>query len=149
MVTSWATPERVYELTGVAVQPEQLGQAQGVIDLYAGATMADAAQIKGRDTRLLEQAVAYQAAWLAFQADAFTRTDVTAVNQDGVSATFAGEDALTLGPLARRCLARLSWRKSRSVSIRAAGPRTGSIEAWQSQWLRDEEPVQPWRQGWV
>lgn len=144
----WVTVERTAELTGVAVQAAELAQAQGVVDLYAGVTEADLAHLGGRDRRLLGQAVAYQAAWLAAQADAFTRTDVTSINQDGVAATFRGEEALLLAPLAQRCLARLSWRKAGSVRVglaRGARPVFGTLAAAQDAFLRDADGSADWR----
>jgi hypothetical protein len=114
----WATVEETVTLTGVTVSSGTLAQAQGVLDLFSGVTEdVDAEQLSTRDRRLLRQACAYQAAWMHGQIDVPTRTDVSQLNQDGLSFTVANPDALVLAPLARRALAQLSWRRP-GTSIR-------------------------------
>ncbi|WP_018502990.1 hypothetical protein [Parafrankia discariae] len=120
---SWATTADVAALTGVTVTDALLAQAQGVIDIHAGRTWADdLTRVGDRDRSWLALAVAYQAAWMAAQIDLFSRTEVTAVNQDGMQYSPGHEDAMVLAPLARRSLRRLSWRRSRSVRVRPRRP---------------------------
>ncbi len=121
---TWADAGFTLAITGVTVSPEQLAQAQGVIDLTSGTT-EDAAvdlALRPRDLRYLRMAVAYQAAWMSTQIDLFARTEVSSLNQDGLQMTPGHADALLLAPLARRALHRLSWRRTRSVSVRGTDP---------------------------
>lgn len=117
---TWASIEDVSDITGVTVTSAQLRRAQYVIDIISGRTY----EIRGllvqedrtRDLRWLKQAVAYQAAWMISQPDMFTRMNVTSVNQDTSQAQM-GASALTLAPLARRALNRVSWRGTRSLQV--------------------------------
>ncbi len=121
---AWADAGFTFSITGVTVSPEQLAQAQGVIDLTSGTTQDAAVDLalRPRDLRFLRMAVAYQAAWMASQVDLFSRTEVSSLNQDGVQMTPGHSDALLLAPLARRALGRLSWRRTRSVPVRGPDP---------------------------
>jgi hypothetical protein len=140
-VTTWADEARVLELTGVSVTSEQLDQAQGVLDVYAGVTVEAAANLSARDLRLLGQALAYQAAWMNRQLDVFSRLEVSEVDQDGMRFKPSSQDALILAPLADRCLRRLSWAQPRSVRVSSACAtrrRFASVEAAQAAFLADE-----------
>lgn len=117
----WATIELTASLTGAEVDAATLAQAQGVIDLFSNTTVAASGDMSARDRQRLAYAVAYQAAWTAARVDVFTHTEVESLSQDGVSFTPGHEDAQLLAPLARRWLGRLSWRRSRSVSVRPPG----------------------------
>jgi hypothetical protein len=118
-MANWATTADVMTYTGVAVVEQDVTEAQGVIDVYAGVTEEARSNLKSRDIRLLKQAVCYQAAWAAGQQDVFSRVDVSNVNQDGMQFTVTEPDAMIIAPLAKRCLDRLTWRKSRSVNVRS------------------------------
>lgn len=136
---AWATTSEVLALTGVTVEDATLSQAQGVIDLVSGVT-EDVEDLSTRDTRLLRAAVAYQAAWMHGQVDVMTRSEVSALEQDGVKVTPTDADALILAPLARRALAGLSWnRRVRTNHVAPAGPRAfRTLEDYREAWLRDE-----------
>lgn len=114
-MSTWATPEQASSWTRVSLDQADLDAAYPIIELYAGVTTDALATLKPRDLRLLKYAEAYQAAWMQSQTDVAGRMDVDNLTQDGVSFTAAGGDALVLAPLAKRCLLRLSWRKSRSL----------------------------------
>ena len=67
------------------------------------------------------------------QPDMFTRSAVTSYGDNGQSLTFA-PSGQTLAPLARRALARLSWKGTTSVGVlgqsdlaAAAGPLGGAV----------------------
>jgi len=118
-MATWSTTAQVLTLTGAVVTEAQLTMAEGDISLSAGrdpaTTPADA--LTTRDQYWLGLAVAYQAAWLAAQPDAFTRSAVTSYGDNGQSVTFAprGQD---LAPRARTALKRVSWKGTASVAVR-------------------------------
>jgi hypothetical protein len=113
--TPWATIADVAMLTGKTVTDEQRTQAVATLELHVGLIEAvEREDVSDRDRHWLKLATAYQAAWLAAQADAFERNDVAQASQDGESASFR-PDAHTLAPLARKAIKRLSWRGARSI----------------------------------
>jgi hypothetical protein len=115
-MTSWITPTEATDITNVAeVTAEQISAAQVVIEIYGGVTTAASAALKPRDLRLIRYAVAYQAVWMPSQVDLLTRMDVDNVNQDGIEYSKGDPDAHILAPLAKQCLLRLSWRRTRSL----------------------------------
>ncbi|MBA5222226.1 hypothetical protein [Streptomyces griseoaurantiacus] len=120
---TWASTADVEDITGVTVTEAQLRRAQSVIDMVSGRTYEIhdllVRENRARDLRWLQQAVAYQAAWMISQPDMFTRMNVTSVNQDTSQAQM-GASALTLAPLARRALNRVSWMGTRSVQVQRA-----------------------------
>jgi hypothetical protein len=118
--TTWATAADVLSLTGATVTDAQLTQANGAIELHAGRLYTDAAARTGtRDLEWMRRATAYQAVWMASQPDVFTRLDYTEVAKETGAATKVTATAMTLAPLARKALARVSWLKSRSVHVRS------------------------------
>jgi hypothetical protein len=115
MAAAWASIADVAELTGVTVTDAQLLQAQSQVELRVGRTYAAGTNIGARDLRWLKKAVAYQVVWMLDQADLLTRSDTNgAVIQDGQHIEVTKE-GLTLAPLARVALKRLTWRGNRSV----------------------------------
>lgn len=118
----WATPADVVTITGVtgvAVTDALVIQANAVIEMHAGRTYATAKATTGtRDAEWMKRAVAYQAAWMLSQPDMFTRLEMEAISATGRPVPIR-ESALTLAPLARRALKRVSWLKSRSVHVRS------------------------------
>lgn len=137
---AWATASEALALTGATVDDDQLDQAQGVVELFAGITEANTADL-GANRRLLRAAVAYQAVWMAAQIDVATRTDVSSLTQDGAGVTPAHADALILAPLAKRALDRLSWRHGpRSTRINRATdtPRFQTLAEAAAAFMRDE-----------
>lgn len=137
---TWANVDDVFQLTGATVEQDQVSQAQGHIDLYSGVTYANASNLETRDKRLLKMATAYQAAFVASQIDLASRVGVTSMSQDGASVNVRAPDDLILSPLAQRCLGGLSWRRSRTRTLRRRpdGPRTFAAAA--AAWLYDENP---------
>lgn len=115
MMTPWATADDVLSLTNAAVTHRDIGVAQGVISTFTGIDDDDMmAMITGRDARYLQRAVCYQAAWMVAQIDALSRTDVATLDQDGVNFQTSHRDALVLAPMAKRCIDRLSWMRTRT-----------------------------------
>jgi len=108
MVDAWATVADVMTYTGVEVGDDDLLRAQDTVEIFAGTTYG-AVIDSPRNLRMLNRAVAYQAGWAKFQPGLLTNVDVDNVSQDGHSHTPGHENAALLAPMARRCLARLTW----------------------------------------
>lgn len=145
---SWATGAQATALTGVTLTDANVAVAQPIIEIFAGTTQDADPDQSVRTLRLLRYAVSYQAAWQLNQIDVLTRTDVSALSQDGMSTTPGHEDALVLAPLAKRCLDQLPWRRSRSVQV---GPPPGAGAPDQLDLARlnvvreqDDEDAHPW-----
>lgn len=125
---AWATTSDVTTYTGLTATAAQVEQAQAIVEIFADTTedASDAGNISPKNLRMLKLAVAYQAAWITQHPDAFTNIDLTQVQQDGVVATMQHNNALVLAPMAKRCIDRLSWRRTRSLRIgRMAGAGSG------------------------
>lgn len=112
---SWCTVAKVASITGKTVTAVDRNIAAYVVELNTGLIESVVrVDTSRRDAYWLQQAVAFQAAWLADTPDYLERNDVTAASQDGQSVTLK-PDALVLAPLAKRALKRLSWRGTRSI----------------------------------
>lgn len=113
----WATVDDVATLTGRTIDQAGVAQATAVIELTNGGrqAMLDPDWVSPRVLDWLRRAVAYQAAWMASQPDYFERMDLKSLSQDGVAAVFKG-DSILLAPLAKRCLNRLPWRGTRTIT---------------------------------
>ncbi|MFD9464374.1 hypothetical protein [Streptomyces sp. NPDC060027] len=125
---AWATTSDVITYAGQNATAAQVEQAQALVEVFADTTedASDAGNIRPKNLRLLKLAVAYQAAWITQHPDAFTNIDVSQVQQDGVVATMQHNNALVLAPMAKRCIDRLSWRRTRALRIgRMAGAGSG------------------------
>src|SRR5690606_37603858 len=68
-----------------------------------------------RDIRLLKKMEAYQAAWMIKQVDLTGRSDVTLVDQDGLSYSKGDDDMHVMAPLAKKAYKRLSWNRTRTL----------------------------------
>jgi hypothetical protein len=141
---AWATADEAFEITGREVTPESLAVAQVIIELFSGTTTiaSDDALISSRNLRLLQQAVAFQGAWMDSHPDVLDAMDVQGISQDGLNAQYASANAHLLAPLAARCIARLSWRREIRIgrgrwSRRAAldhGNRDSAVHDDQYEW---------------
>lgn len=125
-MSTWATLTDVTTLTGLTPTQAILDQAESQIELTTG-VLANVILSPGmvlwpRDLEYLRRATAYQAAWLAFQPDAYQRSEVTEIIQDGIRLQ-PKEGTFTLAPFARRALSRLSWRGTRSISVATQGDK--------------------------
>lgn len=124
-MAEFATIAEITTLTGVTVDAVTRSRAAQGIELSTGlieGTLAARTEISDRDLYFLKLACAYQAAWLQGQPDYLTRNNLTAASQDGQSAT-GGADWLTLSPMARKSIKRLSWAGTRSMLVGAAAMR--------------------------
>lgn len=124
----WATTSNVRSITGETVTEDELADAQGVIELYAGRTFAgskDNESIRVKDVVWLQKAVAYQAVWQRQQPGYKTRHAIKEVNQDGAQIIYAGSSEpnntalIMLAPLAQRSLKNVSWMRSRTIKVKA------------------------------
>lgn len=121
----FATIAEITTLTGVTVSETTRSIAAQSIEMKTGlieGTLDARTDISDRDLYWLKLATAYQAAWLQAQPDFLTRNDVSAVSADGQSAT-GRADWLTLSPMARSSIKRLSWVGTRSMLIGSPAAR--------------------------
>lgn len=136
--TTWCTVADVLTFTGKTVDDGQVMQGNATIELHIGRTYLemmstpDGGQVKlgRRDLEWLRRACAYQIAWLTAQPDVFTRLDMDALASTGRPIQLK-DRALTLAPLARKALERVSWLRTRSLHIRSPfqdgmGPISGN-----------------------
>lgn len=117
--TAWATIADVASVTGQAVDQTQVAQGNGVIEIHGGRIYTLAvAQTGSRDLEWMKRAVAYQTVWMISQPDVFSRLDLEAIAASGRPVPIS-PTALTLSPLSKRALQRVSWLKSRSLHVRS------------------------------
>lgn len=116
----WATVAQINAAIGKVVTETTRNLAAQSIELHTGLIEeVERVDISGRDRYWLKLAVCYQAAWLLTQPDYLERLAVSSASQDGQSATAGNADWLTLAPLTRKALKRLSWRGTRTVNTQA------------------------------
>lgn len=114
---TWCTTTQANSITNKTdITQAELDFAYQIVELNSNVTTDVESQLKPRDLRLLRQAEAFQTVWLRGQVDYLTKSDVDRVNQDGVAYSKADRDTWELGPLPKKCLLRLSWRQSRTMS---------------------------------
>lgn len=118
--TPWATVTQINNAIGKVVTEVTRNLAAQSIELHTGLIEeVERADISTRDRYWLKLAVCYQAAWLLTQPDYLERLAVSSASQDGQSAAAGNADWLTLAPLARKALKRLSWRGTRTVNTQS------------------------------
>lgn len=112
----WATVTDVANITGKTVSEVDRTLAATAIELHTGLIESvERVDMKARDRYWLKLAVVYQSAWLAVQPDYLERNAVASASQDGQSATAGNPDWLTLAPLARKAIRKLSWTGARTI----------------------------------
>lgn len=117
--TGWATTADVLSLTGATPGQPIVDQANAQIEVAAGRIYTDAVTHTGtRDQEWMRRAVCYQAAWIPSQPDIYGRLELEAVSATGRPVPIV-PTALTLAPLAKRALNRVSWVRSRSLHVRS------------------------------
>jgi hypothetical protein len=150
-MATWVTGAEASDITAKTVTDEQVTAAHPIIEIFSNVTSDASAALKPRDVRLLRYAEAYQAAWMPSQVDFTSRMDVDDVDQDGISYSKSDGDAFVLAPLAKRCILRLSWMKSRTVhpltpeqAARLRGVLTPDLQlAGTEEWLDDRQTWEP------
>ena len=137
-VMCWCDVEHVSSLTGVTVQESDVTKAQGIItactDVWPDEMPDD---LKAADLRRLQDALAYEAAWVKDKVDLFAETLVSGVSQDGVSAQYPSEYALYVAPLAMICLRRLSWNRG-GITLKTRSGRYPDADAALNAFLHGE-----------
>lgn len=116
------TGDEASDITGRTITDAQVAVARPIIEVFSGVVEDQSDKLRVKDLRMLQYATAYQAAWLAANPGAVVGMDVQSATQDSVSFTRfndGNDDAAVLAPLARRCLDRLSWRRTKSVQSRS------------------------------
>ena len=129
----WASIQDVVDATGAVVDAPALVIATTAIETRTGLIQAvGRVYLSRRDYYWLKLAVCYQAAWMLAQFDYFNRLDAEFIIQDGQRANFR-HDALTLAPMAKSAIRRLSWRGTRTLlphgmnePYRAGNPLAGN-----------------------
>jgi hypothetical protein len=128
-VALWATITDITDVTGKTVDELTRNLAASAIELHTGAIESvPRVDMSRRDAYWLRQAVCFQAAWLAPTPDYLERNDIKTASQDGASAS-GGPDWMTLAPLARKALKRLSWRGTRTVLTGRPSGLLGTTDA--------------------
>lgn len=131
---AFVTPAEVETLTGRTPTADTITLAETVMDIHAGRAQEVWPYLSDADQRTLRYAIAFQAVWLDAHPEAVSSMDVESASQLDQSVTPTDADALTLAPLARRVLRRLSWRRrSGSITLTTAFQRdvvTEDDEEW-------------------
>lgn len=118
-IDTWVTVQDVANVTGETVTPKDITKARGIIETKTGVLQEQYPRLWGRDRAWLARAVAYQAAYMVEHPDLFSLVDADSIGQDGQS--MSGRGAwLTLAPLAKSAIRRLSWKGTHST--RALAP---------------------------
>lgn len=137
-VMCWADIEHVNSLTGVTVEETDVSRAQGIItavtDVWPDELPDD---LKAADLRRLQDALAYEAAWVSSKVDLFSETLVSSVSQDGVSVQYPSEYAQYIAPLAMVCLRRLSWNRG-GIQIKSRGGKYPDADSALNAFLHGE-----------
>jgi hypothetical protein len=129
------TIAQIKTLLDVDVEQRHILEAEADVDRVAGIDLDDAdavGRLRPRDLKLLKWAITYQAAWLSTQIDRHARLDVIEISgatSDGGIKT-RDELTLTLAPLCRSNLERISWKtksSKRLPSTRARAERFGLL----------------------
>ncbi|MCA1840198.1 MAG: hypothetical protein ABR585_12495 [Gemmatimonadaceae bacterium] len=129
-MSAWASIADVQLYTGISVSQENIDASQAMVELFADCIYnqtvdtSGAPLIRAKNLRLLKMAVAYQAAWMSDHPDLFTHVDIGSMNQDGVFFVYKHENASLLAPMARRAIARLSWRRNKNIKVRPFAGRS-------------------------
>lgn len=127
-MAKWAETTDIASLVGVTVTEATRNLAAQSIEMHTGLIEAVARPaVSGRDLYWLKLAVCYQAAWITAQPDYLERLAVSSASQDGQSATAANPEWLTLAPLARKAIKRLSWRGTRTRAAQGERPRIVNV----------------------
>lgn len=136
----WCDIDQVSHMTGVVVTDLVMVRAQSLLELFTE-IYADALPIyvTPRDYRHLQDALVYQAAWMAPRLDVFDAMDLSSVSQDGMSATFNAQPKW-IAPIAWRAIKQLSWfrtgRIRTEMDFQAAS--YANLQELEQAFIRDE-----------
>lgn len=139
---AWATIEDVKAVTDRDVTDATRNLAALSIELHTGLIEdVPRADMSDRDLYWLRQATCFQAAWLLSQPDYLERLAVTSASQDGQSANAGNADWLTLAPLTRKALRRLTWRSGMRSIAQPVTPRVRNINSDEYEETLNWKPV--------
>lgn len=114
-MNAWVTEVEASEITAVTVTAAQIAAAHPIIEIFTNISTAASANLKPNDLKMIRYAEAYQARWMPTRPDFGSEVDVDRLSQDGISFVKDGPDSMILAPLAKRCIHKLSWMRSRSL----------------------------------
>jgi hypothetical protein len=127
-------PTDVLNITGQVVTAAQVQLAGSIIDLFTGRpysfnwtdpssqTVIDYnwfENVGATDSYYLNLAVVYQTVWMVQQPDLYTRLELDSVQTMRSPIKLNNDNALMIGPLARKALSRVSWLRSRALHVRS------------------------------
>lgn len=127
----FVSTEEVRQMTGFDVTPEQIAQAQTIIEVHVGRTEPDIDS--ARDFALLGRAVAFQAVYMNTLGNTlYEQVDAQGITLGGANYNFRNNtDAPFIAPYAAKACKKLSWLRSRGVKTgRAGGPRESFRNWW-------------------
>jgi|SRR5215831_6720628 len=130
--TTWAQSSDVQTITGVEATDQQVTIAGFIIDNYTGRPYSMSwvnqagetiqynwwQKIGAVDSYYLKLAVCYQTVWMMSQPDVMQRMEVHEIPTTRESLRVA-ENALVIGPIAKKALSRVSWLRSRALHVRS------------------------------
>lgn len=137
-MVAWATPEDVFNLTGLVADEGAIAIAQSIVDLHADVE-SDAIQVSllwPKDLSRLRKATAYQTKFMSAQIDVLDRQDVKSVSQDDLGAVYNTPNGQHLAPLARLAISKLRWKRARPLRSRR---RRQGVLTLEQTWVRDAE----------
>ena len=128
MATWGLTISDVLNTTGETVAAKDLLQADAIVTIYVNRTPAASGGISERDLEWVNQAIAWQAAWIAQNVAVAGRSQYDSMSQDGMSVASSAEWAKILGPIAARALKNISWKGTRTYRVPSPDfPRGGFV----------------------
>lgn len=140
------TPAEVESVTGISVSAQDITRAQSVIEVVSGLDLSGTLATdypRSADQRFLKQAVVWQTAYLDTHPELLNQeSNLSRAYADGVGKDYAANAAATpslLAPLASLALGRLSFNRTRVVSMRSDLENRA-----QFQTLVSDEGYPPW-----
>jgi hypothetical protein len=131
---TWAVAADVLNITGQTVTDAQVTIAGSIIDIFTGRPYSFSwvepstgntitydwyENVGATDSYYLNLAVVFQTVWMTQQPDLYTRLDLDSIQTMRAPIKLNSGNALMIGPLARKSLARVSWLRSRALHVRS------------------------------
>lgn len=131
---TWAMPADVLNIAGQTATLAQVQYAGSIIDLFTGRPYTFSwtdptsevvitynwwENVGASDSYYLNLAVVYQTLWMMQQPDIFTRLELDSIQTMRAPIKLNNDNALMIGPLARKALSRVSWLRSRALHVRS------------------------------
>jgi len=134
VTNTWATATDVLNITGITVTNAQVSIAGSIVDLFTGRPYSFSwtdpsseeviqynwfENVGATDTYYLNLAVVFQTVWMQQQPDLYTRLELDSIQTMRAPIKLNNDNALMIGPLARKALSRVSWLRSRALHVRS------------------------------